>query len=191
MEQHLTVKEAGELVGKSESTIKRLIREITSDADHPDRERIQPGHDEVAKRRAAGEPYVWKIDAALLKSRYPEESETPDAAGEEARTKSTAEDRIVVVLERSIAVLQAELEAKNKQIESFHERQREQNVLLKSLQERILIPEQSRNAELDGALVGNQAEGKEGTQRAVTTEASRRRPQFWNRGFDLFRRKHT
>jgi hypothetical protein len=70
MDQHLTVKEAVRLTGKSESTIKRLIREIVNDPGHPDRGFILPPHDDVERRRQAMEPYVWKLDRQLLLRRF-------------------------------------------------------------------------------------------------------------------------
>jgi hypothetical protein len=37
MDQHLTLSEAREFTGKSESILKRLLRDITSDPQHPER----------------------------------------------------------------------------------------------------------------------------------------------------------
>ena len=54
MNQHLSVKEAAKFAGKSESTIKRLLREITKEEKHSDRDLILPSHEEVKKRREAG-----------------------------------------------------------------------------------------------------------------------------------------
>jgi hypothetical protein len=51
MDQHLTVTEARKLTGKSDSTIKRMIRDIVSDAKHPERSFILPSHDEVERRK--------------------------------------------------------------------------------------------------------------------------------------------
>ncbi|MCA9062829.1 MAG: hypothetical protein KDA96_07215 [Planctomycetaceae bacterium] len=196
MDQHLTVKEAGELIGKSESTIKRLIREITTDTDHPDRNRILPSHDEVLKRREAGEPYVWKIDQTLLCSRYPSKpNEKPDSQSTASSATATAEshnNRIIGVLEESISVLKAELEAKNRQIEAFQERQREQNLLLNNLQERILIakPEASTADASDGVV--DRATESDDTRRSVSAikhEKSRRK--FWNRELPFFQRRQT
>ncbi|MCA8995166.1 MAG: hypothetical protein KDA88_24530, partial [Planctomycetaceae bacterium] len=66
MEQFLTVKDAAAFVGKSESTIKRLIHDVVQTVGHPDRESIQPSVDELAAKRAAGELYAWRIEREFL-----------------------------------------------------------------------------------------------------------------------------
>lgn len=142
MNDHLTVKDAISLTGMSESTIKRLIREVTSDPDHSNRSHILPSHDEVEARRKAKEPYVWRISRDLLLESYPQEEpdevDAKPSGSESIGVGST--DGIIAVLEKSIAVFEAELEAKNRQIAEFQERQREQNVLLKQLQGQLTLP---------------------------------------------------
>lgn len=148
MDQHLTVKEATKLTGKSESTIKRFLREITGDADHEDRESILPPHDEVERRREAGEPYVWKIEKSLLLKRFPAEGES--AEDEPAETKQTKADipqsAIIDVLreqlqskDKQIGTLEQQLDRKDGQIHNLNERMRESNVLMKELQQRLAI----------------------------------------------------
>ena len=61
MDQHLTVSEAREFNGKSESTIKRLLREIVGDPQHVDRLFILPSAEEVERRKAAKEPMLGRL----------------------------------------------------------------------------------------------------------------------------------
>ena len=92
MDQQLSVKAAAKHIGKSESTIKRLLREITSTTDHPDRDLISPTHTIVEQRRAAGEPYVWKISTELLDRRYPAVDIEPESKRQRLQDQTTAID---------------------------------------------------------------------------------------------------
>jgi hypothetical protein len=124
-----SVAEARRLTGKSESTIKRLVREIVADPDHTDRGSIQPSHTEVSRLRSAGEPYVWKIDRELLLKRFPlkEREEAAPAGGGPPAGELVAQ------------VLQEQLSSKDEQIANLGERQRETNVLMRELQARLAL----------------------------------------------------
>ena len=54
MPTFLTMKEAATIVGKSPSSIRRVIYPIIEDDKHPDRKHIRPTVDEVAKLRVKG-----------------------------------------------------------------------------------------------------------------------------------------
>lgn len=150
MDQHLTVKEAVNLTGKSESTIKRLLREITSNDGHPDRPDILPPADEIERRREAKEPYVWKIDRQLLLRRFPDANESAPEQGsqssESATSSSLVSNAIVDVLreqlqskDQQLRTLETQLDRKDQQIENLNERMREANVLMNELQKRLAI----------------------------------------------------
>ena len=195
MDKHLTVKEATEFTGKSESTIKRLIREITADSDHPERSQVTPSHNELEKRKAAGEPYVWKIDKSLLEKRYPQEG-THAKESETLQSQDggvTDGDRIITVLEKTVAVLKDELIEKNKQIAEFQERQREQNLLIKNFQEQLSLAAPKARAAEEPVVVDSRPE--EGSQRAKNSEpaqeSSNRTTSIWHREFHLFGKKSS
>jgi len=147
MDQHLTVTEARKLTGKSDSTIKRMIREVTADPKHPERSFILPSHDDVERRKAAGEPYVWKIDRELLRRRFdtpqPEATaETPTASG----SGGGEHDVVLQVLreqlkskDEQLRTLETQLDRKDEQISNLNERMRESNILMKELQQRLAI----------------------------------------------------
>lgn len=147
MDQHLTVKEAVKLTGKSESTIKRLIREIVNEAEHADRDAILPLHAEMEQKRKAGEPYVWKIDRQLLQNRFPpDDSESNRKAGSHSNLNDSDSAPIIEVLreqlqskDRQLATLETQLDRKDQQIGALNERMRESNILMKELQEKVAI----------------------------------------------------
>jgi cell division septation protein DedD len=148
VDQHLNVKEACKLIGKSESTIKRLIREITVDAHHEDRQFILPNHEEVERRKATKEPYVWKLDRQLLLRRFPQDSieeEGSQSSGKSAKPgtsdshlESALRDQ-VQSLENQNQMLVTQLDRKDGQISNLNERMRESNILMKELQQRLAI----------------------------------------------------
>lgn len=201
MDQHLTVKEAVNLTGKSESTIKRLIRDIVNQPDHPDRGFILPPQDEVERRRKAGEPYVWKIDRQLLLRRFPQE----EAAEEGSRTvaagggDSHAAPIIEVLREqlqskdRQIQTLETQLDRKDKQIENLNERMHESNILMNELQKRLAIAAPNPPAGASQPVDATHVETEEGSRPA----ASKARPKpskpksdsLWTRPLGQFFRR--
>ncbi|WP_298861981.1 hypothetical protein [uncultured Gimesia sp.] len=148
VDQHLNVKEACKLVGKSESTIKRLIREVASDVNHDDRQFILPNHEEVERRKATKEPYVWKLDQQLLLRRFPhdsieeEGSQSVNGSGKREASDSNLESALrdqIRSLETQNTLLVSQLDRKDGQISNLNERMRESNILMKELQQRLAI----------------------------------------------------
>ena len=193
MSQYLTVKDATKFVGKSESTIKRLLREITATADHPDRRCVQPSHEDVEARKAAGEPYAWKIDQDFLLKRYPQDADAKqgidaDNASDSAAVQAT-HDIIIGVLreqlqskDRQIETLEQQLDRKDEQIGHQNERMREQNILMKDLQQRLAITAPSKPADIVMETETQQGgPPSQNTNRPVTQKTS-----IWRREFRLF-----
>ena len=180
----LTVKEATAFTGKSTSTIKRLIREVITDPNHHDREQVLPPHEEVEERRLAGEPYSWKISEELLLSRYPQEADSNETKDSASQSGGVIEqDRLVSVLEKSISVLESELVAKNSQIAQFQERQREQNLLLKQLQEQLAI---SAPKATESKVETDVVSADESASAVTADEPQKSRQSIWTREFHLF-----
>ena len=141
----MTVGEAKKLTCKSESTIKRLVREIVADASHPDRDSIQPSHDEVEELRTSKQQYVWRIDPALLIRRFPPSPASGEANGVDTANQP-AGDLVIHVLQEQlqskdaqIRSLEKQLDRKDEQIANQNERQRETNILMKELQQRLAL----------------------------------------------------
>ncbi len=199
MDQHLTVKEAVSLTGKSESTIKRLIREIVNHPDHSDRGYILPPQDEVERRRQAGEPYVWKIDRQLLLRRFPQE-ETGEEGSRTAASGGGDQNAapIIEVLreqlqskDRQIQTLETQLDRKDTQIENLNERMHESNVLMNELQKRLAITGPNPSADSSQPVDATHVEPEEGTRPAASKQKpSKSKPDsLWTRPLgQIFRR---
>lgn len=141
MAHYLTVKEAAKLVEKSPSSIRRIIYPILEKDDHPDRHHVLPAPQEAIQLRLKGENFAWRISEELLRREVPVEAASPTAtpkateAGESSHTTEL------------IAMLRAELDIKNQQIKQhmemnkdLHERLRESNILIGSLQRQLALP---------------------------------------------------
>ncbi len=129
----LTISEAAEKTGRSLSTIRRLIKSIADDDAHADRAAIQPTPKEVLAFKKKEENFAWKIREDVLLREF-------KGALKEAK-KETAEARSDI-----LGILQKELDLKNQQIEkqwevihSLNDRLREGNILMGSLQKRLVL----------------------------------------------------
>lgn len=129
----LTISEAAEKTGRSLSTIRRLIKSIADDDAHADRGAILPSPKEVATFKKKDENFAWKIREDVLLREF-------KGALKEAK-KETAEAKSDI-----LGILQKELELKNQQIEkqwevihSLNDRLREGNILMGSLQKRLVL----------------------------------------------------
>lgn len=144
MARGLTISEARKFTGKSESTIKRLVREIVADPAHSDRDLIDPSQEEVDRCNSVGERYVWTISEDLLLRRYPDTEKQPVKIVESST--ELHEDTVVGILREQLhskddrlRVLEQQLDRKDSQIADLSERQRETNILMKTMQERLVI----------------------------------------------------
>ena len=130
----LTIAEASEKTGRSHSTIRRLIRQITDVACHPDRSGVEPKTSEVTAYKKKGENFTWKIREDVLFKHF-------RRALHEGKKDGKSE--VGGILD----VLRGELELKNEQIEkqwevihALNDRLREGNILMGSLQQRLALP---------------------------------------------------
>lgn len=137
MKDLLSVSEARQLTGKSESTIKRMIREIAADESHEDRGLIEPSHEELERRKAEKEPYVWKVAKSLLEKRFPvhELDQNSVHGGGHGRGESVTglDSSYVTLLEQTNADLRSQNERQLELISELTNNQKQSNVLVKSL----------------------------------------------------------
>lgn len=133
--EYLNLKDAEAFTGKSRSTLRRFVEGITRPENHPDRHFIEPSVEDVKKLHAANNPFAWRINRDLLEREFRKQGSQP----EKATGAFPDNDRLVAVLEKSIAMLETELREKNQQIAQFQERQREFNVLLRSVNEQLAL----------------------------------------------------
>lgn len=144
----LSVRAAAERVGKSTSSVRRLIHPIVKRDDHPDRDLVQPGVAESTRLRLAGVNFAWQVSEELLR-RIPAAPATEHSpTSSKGKTGGSGEADL-------LAMLRGELEIKNRQIAQqtdliakhaeliggLSERLREGNVLIASLQQRFTLTE--------------------------------------------------
>ena len=159
----LTISEAEKFTGKSRSTLRRFIDTIVKTEDAPDRPLLLPTPDEVLALRGQSQPFAWKISEELLRRQFlkPESTESSNGEqGSEGTPKSDA-SRLVAVLEKSVAILERELNEKNSQIAAMNERLRESNILMKDIQLHLALPS-GKEASSQAADLPQSEAGKNG-----------------------------
>jgi len=140
-DNYLTISEAEKLTSKSRSTLRRFVERIASSDDAPNRSLLLPTPDEIRSLKEQRQPFSWKMARELLEREFPA---TRDAEkGTQPHTGAADGNRIISILEKTVTVLEEELTQKNKQIAAFQERQREHNVLIQQLQERVSLAAQA------------------------------------------------
>jgi hypothetical protein len=185
----LSVRAAAELVGKSSSSIRRLIYPIIKNDDHADRHLVQPSVEEAKRLRLAGVNFAWQVSEELLKRIPSSESETQHAPTAGAsRTSHGSENEL-------IAMLQRELDIKNKQIAQqndliakhaeliggLSQRLGEGNVLIASLQQRLALSDgrEDRSSSTVEATTTDESKASAKVDEAVATK----KPGFFARLF--------
>lgn len=131
----VSIAEAAAKTGRSESTIRRIIKSIVRSPAHADRAAVLPTPKEVSELKKKGENFGWKIREDVLMAHI-ERAQKEEKKSEPVHGK-----------EDVLTILSRELELKNKQIEkqwevihSLNERLREGNILMGSLQQRLALP---------------------------------------------------
>ena len=150
MTKFLTIKEAAQLVGKSPSSIRRIIYPILENDKHPDRPHVEPNVANAKALRIKGENFAWKISEQLLRREIPEPD--PKTAAHSKNAGSQPNDGSAVLIE----MLRGELEIKNQQIaalnkltEGLNERLREGNILMGTLQQQFALTDGSARQNAD------------------------------------------
>jgi len=160
---HLTISQAARLAGVSTSTIRRLVKKITtesdtdaatdSDAEHPDRSAITPSSREITRLKQAGEQYTYRISEELIQREFPApDSATADSASQPGT--SSADDQLngggelIDLLKDQLTIFQQQLTEKDEQLRrrdkhilELSERVKESHVLQKQLQDHWQLPE--------------------------------------------------
>lgn len=170
MNQFLTVTEAAQLIGKSASSIRRLIYPILEANRHPDRPHIQPDAATAKSLRSKGENFAWKISREFLDRVISEDS----AKAKPQPKKNTESDHSLGVI---IEILRAQLEIKDRQIaaqnellQGLTEGARQSNLIIGSLQKQLVPPSTTdrSNATIVTASASPQTQ-EQGSQAPVTT----------------------
>ena len=193
MDNLLSIRDACEFTGLSESTIKRLIRDIAKDKGHPDRSLILPSHKELERKKKAGEPYRWKLDRELLVKHYPAESENGQGAGKSQAAGSVTADTLTDVLrgqldskDQQLRTLETQLDRKDEQIVALNERMRESNILMKELQQKVAIAPPAQTTRDADIVDANDEELEKGS--GPNEKSGDDGLSVWHRPIHLFRR---
>ncbi len=163
MSPFLTVKEAGQLVGKSPSSIRRIIYPILENDHHPDRNQIEPTPEEATQFRLKGENFAWRISEELLRREVPLETVAPKGSGTvPERDRGEGNGALLEMLRRELDIKNGQITQQSdlisKQMELINglsERLREGNILIGSLQKHLTLG--------DGKMAGDHAHTKDAT----------------------------
>jgi len=165
MSKFLTVAEAAKLIGKSPSSIRRIIYPILEDDQHPDRPLIEPSPDEAKALRLKGENFPWRISEELLRRHAPEAG--AKAAGESRAAPAAGGDgsaALVEMLRRELDIKNRQIETQNELLKGLSERLREGNILIGSLQQQLALPEAAHHQRQDVVQSSAEAtQAQEGT----------------------------
>jgi GTPase SAR1 family protein len=119
---YLTIQEAMEFTGKSESTFRNLARKLKSSKSKDIKlEKLKTGHEKI-----------------LFKESFINSYFNTSSKGSSKVVESAAPS---MVNERVLAILERELEEKNRQIEALTDRLKESNLLQAQAQEQIKLLE--------------------------------------------------
>lgn len=119
---YLTIQEAMKLTGKSESTFRNLARKLKASRSKEIKlERLKTGHEKI-----------------LFKESFINSCFDTSSKGSSKQVES---DASASINERTLAILERELEEKNRQIEALTDRLKESNLLQAQLHEQVKLLE--------------------------------------------------
>jgi hypothetical protein len=176
MAKFLSVKEAAKLVGKSPSSIRRILYPILENDQHPDRKHIHPTPEDAKALRLKGENFPWNISEELLRR------EVPDAGAKGAGDSKAATHLggdgsagIVDMLRRELDIKNDQIRTQSELLKQLSERLREGNILMGSLQQQLGLPDaanRNRNDVVDAKPEAAKAE--EGSEPARSSAPKKR-----------------
>jgi len=124
--QFISIKQACNDFNKSLSTIRRIVKE--SPTNEIKREKLKTGHEKIY------------ISNEYLKEYFNNSKESIHNNNSEGshsnNSVNSSNEQLTKSLEETIQILKNELDAKNKQIEGFLQRQYESNVIIERLQQK-------------------------------------------------------
>lgn len=147
--QFLTIKEAAEKYKKAEITIRRYVRSVVSESNSADREHIHPSPAEVKKLKSKKKPFSYSVSAELLQQKFAEakkgvaKKKASAAADAESTDSSSA---LASILQDQLKVKDEQIRSLNSALDGLSERQRETNILMKGLQEQLLLGSGSKES---------------------------------------------
>lgn len=122
----ITLKECQKLTGKSESTLRKLARQLKESNSKDIRLELLPtGHNKILFKLSF-------VNSQLLTNQQ--------VKSKQLKNDSNS-DKVIAILERELNEKNKQIEANNKQIEALTERLKESNLLTAQLQESIKLIE--------------------------------------------------
>jgi hypothetical protein len=195
--QFLSIRDAVAHTGKSTSTIRRLIREITKNNAHRDRHHIHPEPAEVEKLKARGEQFVWTLSQEILEKELMGNAEHREGASGPMTTRTRISFQEIIqeelrAKERNLEAVMDQLKVKDQQIarqsdiiEALNERLREGNLLMGSLQRQLQLKEGSdekKETVIDAEPVTAKNKAKEKSKKAEQGSATpKKKVRWWER----------
>lgn len=138
--EFISIKDAALRYQKAEITIRRFVRSVLAKEKSTERTLVHPLPQDVHKLRKQNRPFTYQIAADLLEKHYGVQAAEPAHSAKRP-------DAYMHLLERTNTNLEEQLKVKDEQIrvlaqaiDDLSERQRETNILMKGLQERLLLP---------------------------------------------------
>jgi hypothetical protein len=158
-ERYLSITKAHEYAGQTRNRMRRFVEGITKPENHADRSFIKPSPVEVDELHKNNHPFSWKISTELLDREFKKEG-TPKSQ----KTSNTDATPAIELLEKTIGMLENELDQKNKQIAQFQERDRESNILLQQTTEKLVMLTENKKQPNPSDAVTVDLQRKEGSE---------------------------
>lgn len=137
---YLSIRDAAGKYRKAEITIRRFVRSVLEKEQAADRLLIHPAPKDAYTWKKKKRPFSYTIAEELLERHFGNATQQPPAR------RVTGKDDYRQLLESMNMSLQEQIKAKDEQlrllakaIDDLSERQRETNILMKGLQERLLL----------------------------------------------------
>lgn len=144
MTKFLTVKEAAKIIGKSPSSVRRIIYPILEDSRHPDRYHIEPDVATAKSLRVKGENFAWKLSEELLRREVPEGGAKASAESRASATDRGDQSRTIIdMLRKELEIKNAQIATQNDLLIGLSERLREGNILMGTLQQQLSLSDGS------------------------------------------------
>lgn len=150
MSRYLTVKEAAALVGKSPSSIRRIIYPIIEADNHVDRHQVQPSIADAQALRLRGENFPWRINEEFLLQVVradPPVEKVSDATTKRPNRNAAEGGLLEIMLREELAIKNTQITQQMELIsmqagllQGLSERLKEGNILMGSLQQRLALP---------------------------------------------------
>lgn len=144
--EFFSVKEAARRIGRSPSSIRRVIHPIVKAENHPDRGHVLPTPEDSLKLRMQGENFAWQISEELLAKAFPPEERQKAASATESAGHAEEGRELLFILRQELAVKNQQITQQGEMIgrqmeliNGLSERLREGNILIGSLQKQVAM----------------------------------------------------